>query len=161
TMRTGSGSGGGRQTAAAGAETPPGAIQAVARGGLANLIGAAFTGLSGFVIAWLVAHALGKVEAGLFFASTAALVIIQTIARLGTQTSLVHCPARLRAFGNIPGLRVCMRTSLIPVTLVGAGLAVVLYAGADKLASFAVQNNQADYAHQLRLLAAFLPVAAL
>src|SRR5262249_42769712 len=65
------------------------------------------------------------------------------------------------AFGNIPALRVCMRTSLIPVTLVGAGLAVVLYAGADKLASFAVQNNQADYAHQLRLLAAFLPVAAL
>lgn len=136
-------------------------LRSVARGGLASLMGAAFAGLSGFAVTWLVARALGRVEAGAFFASTAAFVLIATIAKLGTQTSLVYWPARLRAFGNFPALRACLRTGLVPVAIVSVGLAVVVWFGADRLASVAVRDGHARYAHQLRLLAAFLPVAAL
>ncbi len=143
---------------------PPAAVSgmgAVARGGLANLVGAVFAGLSGFVVTWLVARALGAVDAGAFFASTAAFVLIGTIAKLGTQTSLVYFPARLRAVGDVAALRRCLRVGLVPVTVVSVVIAVAMWVGAHTLANVAVRGGHAQYAHQLRLLAVFLPVATL
>lgn len=136
-------------------------MAAVARGGLANLIGAAFAGLSGFIVTWLVARALGSIAAGAFFASTAAFVLIGTVAKLGTQTSLVYWPARLRAFGNVAALRRCLRTGLVPVAAVSVAIALAMWLGADALARVAVHDGHAEYARQLRLLAWFLPAAAL
>jgi O-antigen/teichoic acid export membrane protein len=139
---------------------PPG-IVAVARGGLANLGGAALAGLSGFAVTWLVARALGSVQAGAFFASTAAFVLISMIAKLGTQTSLVYWPARLRAFGNVGALRACLRTALLPVAVVSLVIAATMWFGASALARIAVHDGRAGYAHQLRVLAVFLPAAAM
>ncbi|HEY2795930.1 MAG TPA: hypothetical protein VGJ28_26440 [Micromonosporaceae bacterium] len=93
------------------AETGDAGVRGIARGGLANLVGAAFSGLSGFLVAWIVTHSLSKNEAGAFFASTAAFILIGTVAKLGTQTSLVYFPARLRTIGNVPALRTCLRVA--------------------------------------------------
>jgi O-antigen/teichoic acid export membrane protein len=146
-------------------ETPApdgeGGVAGIARGGLANLIGAAFAGLSGFVVAWIVTHALSTDEAGAFFASTAAFVLIATVAKLGTQTSLVYFPARLRAIGNIPALRACLRIGLAPVTVFSIVIAVAMWVFADQIADVAAHNGHAEYAHQMRVLAFFLPLSAL
>jgi O-antigen/teichoic acid export membrane protein len=136
-------------------------VRGVARGGLANLVGAAFAGLSGFIVAWIVTHALSKNEAGAFFASTAAFILIGTIAKLGTQTSLVYFPARMRTIGNIPALRMCLRVALVPVTIFSVLIGVAMWGFAHQIAGFAARNDHAEYAHQLRLLAVFLPLCAL
>jgi O-antigen/teichoic acid export membrane protein len=136
-------------------------IRGVARGGLANLIGAAFAGLSGFIVAWIVTHALGTDQAGAFFASTAAFVLIGTVAKLGTQTSLVYFPARLRAIGNVAALRRCLRAAFLPVTVASLVIGVAMWVFASEIADVAARNGQAEYAHQLRILAFFLPASAL
>jgi O-antigen/teichoic acid export membrane protein len=142
-------------------EPPVSGLGSIARGGLANLVGAAFAGLSGFIVTWLVARALGAVDAGAFFASTAAFVLIATVAKLGTQTSLVYFPARLRAIADVASLRRCLRIGLVPVAIVSVVIAIAMWAGAYGLAAVAVRGGHDQYAHQLRLLAVFLPVAAL
>jgi O-antigen/teichoic acid export membrane protein len=149
-----------------GTSDPPAAddgqgIRGVARGGLANLAGAGFAGLSGFAVAWIVTHALTTDEAGAFFASTAAFVLIGTVAKLGTQTSLVYFPARLRAIGNAGALRRCLQIGLVPVAVFSIGIAVAMWVLAAPIASIAAHNGAAEYAHQLRILAFFLPIAAL
>lgn len=143
------------------ASPPAPGMGSIARSGLANLFGAAFAGLSGFVVTWLVARALGAVDAGAFFASTSAFVLIGTVAKLGTQTSLVYFPARLRAIGDVAALRRCVRTGLVPVAIVSIAVGAAMWFGARAFADIAVRGGNAQYAHQLRLLAAFLPIAAL
>ncbi len=136
-------------------------VRGVARGGLANLVGAAFAGLSGFVIAWIVTHALSATDAGAFFASTAAFVLIGTIAKLGTQTSLVYFPSRLRTTGDIPALRHCLRVALVPVTVFSIVIGAAMWVFAGPIASLAARTDPTAYAHQLRVLAVFLPASAL
>lgn len=140
--------------------SPPG-IRGVARGGLANLVGAAFAGLAGFIVAWIVTHALTTNAAGAFFASTAAFILIGTVAKLGTQTSLVYFPARLRATGNVQALRLCLRIGLAPVAVVSVLIGAAMWVLAGPIAAVAARNDHAEYAHQLRILAFFLPCVAL
>ncbi|HEX8627724.1 MAG TPA: hypothetical protein VF755_06090, partial [Catenuloplanes sp.] len=140
-------------------------VAAVARGGLANLVGAGFAGLTGVVVTWLVARGLGTEQAGAFFAATAAFVLTAGLAKLGTQTGLVYWPARLRATGQAHLLGACLRTGLTPVSVASLGLAVLLWMGAPALARATAGGAAAhlvvEHAAQLRVLAVFLPVAAL
>ncbi|MGY0233254.1 lipopolysaccharide biosynthesis protein [Longispora urticae] len=114
----------------------------VARGGVLNLAGAAYAGLAGFGVTWLVARGLAPADAGLFFASTAAFTVAVTVAKLGTPTGLVYWPARLRDSPHL--LRRMLRVALSPVAIVSLALAVGLWATG-----------------QLGALALFLPLAAL
>ena len=100
---------------------PPTAnMRGVARGGLANLAGTVFTGVAGLGTTWLVAHGLGTHHAGAFFTATAVFVVVVGVAKLGTQTSLVYYPARLRALGADDQVRRCLKVALLPVAGVGA-----------------------------------------
>ncbi|GAB7040523.1 MULTISPECIES: lipopolysaccharide biosynthesis protein [Catenuloplanes] len=140
-------------------------VGGAARGGLANLIGVGFTGLTGLAVTWLVARGLGTDHAGAFFAATALFALATGLARLGTQTSLVYWPARLRARGNANLLGECLRTGLTPVGAVALVMAALLWAGAPTLAGLtapdAAPGVVADHAGQLRMLAVFLPLAAI
>ncbi|WP_051366195.1 MATE family efflux transporter [Hamadaea tsunoensis] len=129
------------------------AVAATARGGLANLLGAGLAGVSGVAVTWLVARGLGPVQAGGFFAATAAFTLVGGVARLGTMTGLVYWPARLRALSTPELIGACLRASLPPVALVGGVLAVLTYLFAPTVTP--------EYAQPLRALAVFLPVAAL
>jgi O-antigen/teichoic acid export membrane protein len=131
--------------AAAGPAAPAGNLRAVARGGLANLAGTAFTGAAGLGTTWLVAHGLGAHGAGGFFTATAVFVLAGGVAKLGTQTSLVYWPARLRALGTPELVGRCLRIGLGPVALASSLVGAALwYAGGP-----------------LAVLAPLLPVAAL
>src|SRR3954447_2025821 len=89
------------------------ASRGVARGGLANMAGAALAGAAGVAVTWVVARSLGTDEAGAFFSATAAFVLVGGLAKLGTQTGLVYWPARLRATGRERLLGTCLRTGLL------------------------------------------------
>ncbi|HEX5199390.1 lipopolysaccharide biosynthesis protein [Paractinoplanes rhizophilus] len=141
-----------------------GATKAVARGGLANMIGSALAGGTGFAVTWIVARSLGPDQAGAFFASTAAFVLAGGLAKLGTQTGLVYWPSRLRATGRPELLGACLRTGLTPVILASLGLAVAMWLAAPAIAR-TTAHEAADVvgAHTtgLRVLAVFLPLQAL
>jgi len=131
----------------------PAPLARTARHGAANLAGAALAGLAGLGVTFLAARSLGPVAAGSFFAATSAFTLVGGLARLGTLTSLVYWPARLRARDTPDLIRPYLRAGLLPVAVVSTALA----AGVFVLAPVAVP----DYAAPLRLLALFLPVAAL
>lgn len=141
------------------------ALAGVARGGLLGLAGAGFAGVAGVAVTWLVARGLGPAEAGAFFAATAAFVLGVGVAKLGTQTALVYWPARLRARGESRLLGACLRIGLTPVAVGAAGLGVALWLAAPTLARLTIGDSDpgaaGDHADQLRVLAAFLPLAAL
>jgi O-antigen/teichoic acid export membrane protein len=135
---------------------PPGAtlLRGAARAGLLNLAGAAFAGIAGFGVTWLIARGLpDPVQVGAFFTAIAAFTFAAGVARLGTQTSLVYWPARLRALGARQHLLRCLHCGLTPVALAGGAAALVLMVAASFMPS--------AVATPLRVLAVFLPLAAL
>jgi O-antigen/teichoic acid export membrane protein len=97
------------------------------RASLANLAGTAFTGAAGLGTTWLVARGLGAHGAGAFFAATAGFVLAGGVAKLGTQTSLVYWPARLRALGTPELVGPCLRLGLWPVAGLSTAIAVGLW----------------------------------
>lgn len=132
---------------------PAALLRGAARGGIANLIGTGFTGVAGVAVTWLVARALSPSAAGAFFSATATFVLGTAIAKLGSQTSMVYWPARLRAQGDRVGLLRCLRVGILPVAAASLLTGVVLWVAADRLPG----GGHA----QLRVLALFLPAAAL
>jgi O-antigen/teichoic acid export membrane protein len=133
----------------------------VARGGVANLLGAGFAGLAGVGVTWLVARGLGPAQAGAFFAATAAFTLACGVAKLGAPTSLVYWPARLRARGEPHLLGACLRIGLPPVAAAGMLVGGLLWLAPPLARLTTGTGHAADVAAQLRVLAVFLPLAAL
>jgi O-antigen/teichoic acid export membrane protein len=129
-------------------------LRATARGGLVNLAGSAVAGGAGFAATWLAARGLGDPgRVGAYFSAVAGFTLAGGVAKLGTQTSLVYWPARLRALGARQELPRCLHHGLTPVAL-GA---LVIAAGLGIAAGF----TSAAVSAPLRMLAFFLPLAAL
>ncbi|WP_030436625.1 lipopolysaccharide biosynthesis protein [Actinoplanes subtropicus] len=138
--------------------------KAVARGGLANMVGSALAGGTGFAVTWIVARSLGPDQAGAFFASTAAFVLAGGLAKLGTQTGLVYWPARLRATGRTELLGACLRTGLAPVIGMSLLLAAGMWLAAPAIARTTAHQAAAavgTHTAGLRVLALFMPLQAL
>jgi O-antigen/teichoic acid export membrane protein len=139
-------------------ETPRAMLRGAARGGLANLAGTACNGAAGLGITWLVARALPPAAAGAFFSATATFVLGVALAKLGSQTSMVYWPARLRATGDAGALGRCLRIGLVPVTLAALAVGAALWFGARWVPGV---GGEPAYVAQVRALALFLPAAAL
>jgi O-antigen/teichoic acid export membrane protein len=140
------------------------AVERTARGGLANMVGAALAGGTGVAVTWIVARSLGAEQAGAFFAATAAFVLAGGLAKLGTQTGLVYWPARLRATDRAHLLGACLRTGLTPVLVLSVLLAGVMWLVAPEIARATAHDAPGVVrAHTagLRMLAVFLPLQAL
>ncbi|AGL14574.1 multi antimicrobial extrusion protein MatE [Actinoplanes sp. N902-109] len=136
----------------------------MARGGLANMIGSALAGGTGVVVTWIVARVLGAEQAGAFFAATAAFVLGGGLAKLGTQTGLVYWLARLRATGREHLLGACLRTGLLPVTVLALLLGAAMWWQAPAIAHLTAPGSAhvlAGHTTGLRVLAVFLPLQAL
>ncbi|MGA8112422.1 MAG: polysaccharide biosynthesis C-terminal domain-containing protein [Actinocatenispora sp.] len=143
-------------------------LGAAARGGVLNLAAAGFSGLAGLLITTVVARGLGHAMAGVFFAATSAFLLAQMLAKLGTDTGLVYWLARLRAVRRSDLLHRCLRVGLGPVLVAAVVAAVLLFTAAPWFAQLsALTDHDGDaphadgYIHQLRVLAVFLPAAAL
>lgn len=139
-------------------------LGSAARGGLVNLFGAGFAAVAGLVVTTVVARGLGTAPAGVFFTATSTFVLAQMVAKLGTDTGLVYWLARLRALERYDQLRRCLRLGLLPVLVAGVLCGATIFALAPwlaRLSSVAGGDPVAEYVRALRVLAVFLPVAAL
>ncbi|MBG0563235.1 polysaccharide biosynthesis C-terminal domain-containing protein [Actinoplanes sp. NEAU-A11] len=128
------------------------------------MAGSALAGGTGVVVTWVVARTLGPELAGAFFAATAAFVLAGGLAKLGTNTSLVYWPARLRATGRGHLLGPCLHTGIPPVAVLSLVLAVAMWTGAPAIARLTAGESAhvvTDHATGLRVLAVFLPLQAL
>lgn len=151
------------------AAEPTGAgLSGAARGGAVNLLGAAFSGLAGLAVTTLVARGLDTGAAGVFFAATSAFALTQMLAKLGTDTGQVYWVARLRSAGRHDLLARLRRIVLLPVLVAAALAGVALFVAAPRLAHVSsltggnISGTRAsEFVVQLRVLAVFLPVAAL
>lgn len=140
-------------------------LGSTARSGALNLVAAGFSGAAGLAVTMLIARGLGHTQAGVFFAATSAFLLAQMIAKLGTDTGLVYWLARLRALRRFDLLHRCLRSMLLPVLVASVVMAALLMLAAPRLATtgwFGADVAHApQFARQLRLLALFLPLAAL
>jgi O-antigen/teichoic acid export membrane protein len=119
-----------------------------------NLTGAAVAGAAGFGTTWLVARGLGDPgRVGAFLTALAAFTLAAGVARLGTQTSLVYWPARLRTLGARQELERCLQHGIAPVAVAGAVAGFAL--------GFAASWAPPPMAGAMRVFAVFLPLAVL
>jgi O-antigen/teichoic acid export membrane protein len=124
-------------------------LRGTARGGLANLLGAAVSGAGGLAITWLAAVALSPAEAGAFFAATSVFLLAGGLARLGTPTGLVYWVARLRKNGREGAIGSVLRLGLWPAAIASMATALGLLLAAPMF----------DRPDLVRLIAVFLPAS--
>lgn len=136
-----------------------GELASLARSGLLNLVGAVVSGIANLALVVAITHGFSRADAGVFFSATSVFLIVATLARLGTPTGLVYFISRHRALEATERIRATLRHGLVPVAvagLIGGGLLAVL---ASPLAT-AVSDDTAGGTRDLRILAIFLPFAA-
>lgn len=145
--------------ALAGKRQPTDALATVARGGLANLVGATVSAAANFALTLVVARCVSPTAAGVFFAVTSLFLMAATLGRLGTDTAAVYFLARWRTTRQLARIRPGLRAALLPVAAVGAVLAVAAMALAPQLAHL-VGDTDGRSVGLIRALAVLVPVVA-
>lgn len=92
----------------------------VARGGLANLAGAGYSGLASFVITALVARIATTDDAGTYFSAVSILLICISLVELGVPVGYVYFLSRHRALGQASRFRAVLSAGAVPMLIVGA-----------------------------------------
>jgi O-antigen/teichoic acid export membrane protein len=134
-------------------------MKRVGRGIRLNLVGAVVTGFASLALVVVIARELSRDSAGLFFTSTSLFMFASVIAQLGTRTGLVYHVSRLRALETPELIPQCLRIALRPVTIAGFITGGLLAIGG--LIWDTHGGRDATLAHQLWVLAPFMPLAAL
>lgn len=135
--------------------------QRLARGGVLNLFGAAVAAVTNTALVIGVTRAATAEEAGLLFAATSAFLIAVSVAKLGTETGIVYYVARLRVLGGSARLRRCIQVATLPVLVTSLLLGAVIFLGADAVADLVTDRDEQLVGPFLRVLALFIPAAAL
>lgn len=87
----------------------------VARGGLANLIGAAYSGIASFAITAVVTRISSTEDAGVYFSALSVMLIAIALAQIGTPVGYVYFLARYRGLGRTDKLRSVLTAGALPV----------------------------------------------
>ncbi len=132
----------------------------LARGGMLGLLGAAVSACAGVLVVLILTRALPAAEAGTFFVVTSVFLLCQTVAKLGTNTSLVYFISRFRSLDVPERISGCLRSAFGPVLGVSLLIAVAMFLAVPWLvgALLGAPSEQAQTA--LRVLAVLVPVAA-
>jgi O-antigen/teichoic acid export membrane protein len=136
-------------------------LRGLARGSTINLFGAAIMAVSVFGTTIAVTRGLSRVQAGIFFSVTSLFLLATAIGQLGTNTGLVYFLSRARALGRDNIIPAYVRTATLPVMLCACAMAGGLLAFAPQLAALTNPHNVAAATSYLRVLAFFIPMAAL
>ncbi|MQA86950.1 MAG: oligosaccharide flippase family protein [Streptosporangiales bacterium] len=135
-------------------------LRGLARRGSLSVVSAGASAVFNFLLVIVVTRGVDKDEAGVFFSVTSLFLLVETVARLGTTTGLVYFIARFRALDERGKIRACLRVALTPVVVASAAAAVLLLVFAPQAAEVLVRGDPGHTAAFLRVLAVFLPVAA-
>ncbi|MBS2936695.1 polysaccharide biosynthesis C-terminal domain-containing protein [Nocardioides sp. J2M5] len=139
-----------------------GQLQRLARRGTVSVIGAGFSGLFGVALVVIVTNGFSREVAGTLFAATAAFLILESVALLGTDTGLVRWLPTQLASGRAGDVRRTLAVAIGPVLGFSLCVGAATYALAPTLAPWLVGDAQAGtMTGMLRVLAIVLPVAAL
>lgn len=112
-----------------------------------------------FALVLVVTRALDAGGAGAFFEGLALFMIVTRWGALGADSGIVRAVPRLRVLGRSGELGTTIAVAVVPVAVVGVVAAVCVYAAADSLAGAFFDAGHRDVgAHELRLLAAFIPI---
>ncbi|MGI8693518.1 MAG: polysaccharide biosynthesis C-terminal domain-containing protein [Geodermatophilaceae bacterium] len=132
----------------------------VARGGMLGLLGAGVSAAAGVLVVVFLTRALPTADAGTFFVVTSVFLLCQTVAKLGTNTSLVYFISRFRSLGVPERISGCLRAAFGPVLGFSLLIAVGMYAAAPWLTEVLLDGPSGQAQTALRVLAVLVPVAA-
>lgn len=96
----------------------------VARGGLANLVGAAYSGGASFAITAVVTRIASAEQAGIYFSAISVLLIAVGLAEVGVPTGFVYFLARYRGLDQPRRFRALLLAGGLPMVSLG-GLLVL------------------------------------
>lgn len=135
-------------------------LRRAARGSVLNLTGSVVTGVAAFAMTVAVTRLATPTEAGIFFSATSLFILASNLGRLGTNTGLVYFLSGARARGLGAQAGAYMRVAAQPVLVVALGMALALFFAADALGSLLSPERAEEFAHYMRLMAPFVPLAA-
>lgn len=133
----------------------------LARGGALNLAGAVSAGVLGLALVVVVAHVYSQQVAGAFFAATSLFIILGAVSGLGSDAGLVRWLPRHLALGDRAAARRTVPIALIPVLATACVAAFAVAVAAPWAAGVIDDAHAAQLTAMLRVLAIFLPIAAL
>ena len=132
-------------------------LRRLARGGLGGLLAAVVSSLGGLAFIAIITHNYPRSTAGEVFTLTSIFLIALAVATLGAETGVVRFVALKRELQ--PGqVGAVMASILMPVALLSVVLAAALWFSMPTLLG---ETSYRGEVAQARLLALFLPVAAL
>jgi O-antigen/teichoic acid export membrane protein len=140
---------------------PRSSVQAVARGGGANLIGAGVTTAANLLLSVVVTRATSQANAGIFFSITSLVLLLATVGRVGTGGGAIYFLPRLRLLGSPAEVAECIRLSNRTTVLVSSVLGLGLLVFAPQIADLTLGDPTHDAVVVLRLSGLILPFAAL
>ena len=145
------------------AGAPPSAhLQALVRSGALRVAGAVVSAVTGVGLVAVLTQGLSKDVAGTIFASTALFLIATAVVQLGAEVGLVRYLPMQLATGRVQDLLPTLRTAVLPVTVLSVAVGAAAAVAAPVLAPLVAGDAYAGtVASQIRVLAVFLPVAAL
>jgi O-antigen/teichoic acid export membrane protein len=133
----------------------------VARGSTANLLGAVVSITSTLGLTLAVTRGLSPGHAGVFFAVTSLFLLASAVGQLGTSTGLVYFLSRARSLELTRAYRALYRTATRPVMVVGVVMGLALFVLASPVSELVNPRHVHLSADYLRVMAFFIPVAAL
>jgi O-antigen/teichoic acid export membrane protein len=128
-----------------------------ARSGVIGLVGAAASGLFGFLLAVVITRGYGTVGSGAFFAAIGVVTVAAAVCTLGAETGLMWALPRRRAGAGGDAARV-LPVALVPPLVASVAVAVAGFLGADRLAPRLLASSGADGVTLLRVTFAAVPV---
>ena len=134
----------------------PAHLRHIGRGGSQNLIASVVAALLGILLSIVVARSFSTEDTGLYFTATSVVLLIATVARLGTSIGLVYWISRLRELGRVDDLHQVLRIALRPVFALSIVTAIALIAVAP-WASDLFLDGSSTGTRMLQLLALALP----
>lgn len=139
---------------------PADALHRAARGSAWNLLGSLISGIATFLLTIAVTRLASQTEAGIFFTATSLFLMATSLGQLGANTGIVYFLSGARARGELRHATAYMRTAIRPVLVVAVALALAVYFLAEPLERVLSPGANGDFAHYMRVMALFVPCAA-
>lgn len=141
--------------------TPDVGLGRAARGGALSLVGALTGAVATFGLTVIVTRLTSSQDAGIFFSATSLFLVATGLVVLGANTGLVYFLSAASARNTLEYARAWIRVALRPVLLITPLVSVALVLWAEPLGRTLSPGAPEDFARILRVLAFFLPAAAL
>ncbi len=142
---------------------PPSAhLQTLVRSGALSVVGALVSAVAGVGLVAVLTQGLSRDVAGTIFASTALFLIATSVVQLGAEVGLVRYLPMQLATGRVADVLPTLRTAVLPVAALSVVVGAAAAVAAPVLAPLVAGDEHGEaVAGQIRVLAVFLPVAAL